>query len=229
MKNSLLTCCLLLMVSGLWAQDADKLLLAVKSKLESVKDYTGDATLSVDVSFMNVPDSRVKVYFRQPDQFKILKPDGISILPKGGMSISLNSLISGKEFTAVPGGYTSMNGRKLAIIKLLPIAENSDIVLSTLLVEEKSGLVWKATTTTRENGTYESILEYGRFARWGLPDKILFVFNTNTFKLPKGVTMEYEGSKKAAASKAPGDGKGRVTLLYSNYLINTDIKSDLFK
>lgn len=229
MKNSLLTCFLLLMVSGLWAQDADKLLIAVKSKLEAVKDYTGDATLSVNVSFMNVPDSRVKVYFRQPDQFKILKPDGISILPKGGMSISLNSLISGKEFTAVPGGYTSMNGRKLAIIKLLPIGENSDIVLSTLLVEEKSGLVWKATTTTRENGTYESILEYGRFARWGLPDKILFVFNTNTFKLPKGVTMEYEGSKKAAASKAPGDGKGRVTLLYSNYLINTGIKADLFK
>lgn len=229
MKNSLLTCSLLLMVSGLWAQDADKLLIAVKSKLEAVKDYTGDATLSVNVSFMNVPDSRVKVYFRQPDQFKILKPDGISILPKGGMSISLNSLISGKEFTAVPGGYTSMNGRKLAIIKLLPIVENSDIVLSTLLVEEKSGLVWKATTTTRENGTYESILEYGRFARWGLPDKILFVFNTNTFKLPKGVTMEYEGSKKAAASKAPGDGKGRVTLLYSNYLINTGIKADLFK
>ncbi len=229
MKNSLLTCCLLLMVSGLYAQDADKLLIAVKSKLEAVKDYTGDATLSVNVSFMNVPDSRVKVYFRQPDQFKILKPDGISILPKGGMSISLNSLISGKEFTAVPGGYTSMNGRKLAIIKLLPIGENSDIVLSTLFVEEKSGLVWKATTTTRENGTYESILEYGRFARWGLPDKILFVFNTNTFKLPKGVTMEYEGSKKAAASKAPGDGKGRVTLLYSNYLINTGIKADLFK
>lgn len=229
MKNCLLISCFLLLFSSLQAQDADKLLAAAKAKLESVKDYTGEATLSVNVSFMNVPDSRVKVYFLQPDQFKILKPDGISILPKGGMSISLNSLISGKEFTAVPGGYTSMNGRKLATIKLLPVNENSDIVLSTLLVDETTALVWKATTTTRENGTYESILEYGRFARWGLPDKILFVFNTNTFKLPKGVTMEYEGSKKAATSKPQGDGKGRVTLVYSNYTINTGLKPALFK
>ena len=228
MKKNLLISCFLLLFLGLQAQEADKLLAAVKSKLESVKDYTGEATLSVNVSFMNVPDSKVKVYFLQPDNFKILKPDGISILPKGGMSISLNSLISGKEFTAVPGGYTSMNGRKLAMIKLLPINENSDIVLSTLLVEEKTALVWKA-TTTRENGTYESMLEYGRFARWGLPDKILFVFNTNTFKLPKGVTMEYEGSKKAAASRPQGDGKGRVTLVYSNYIINTGLKPALFK
>ncbi|WP_290795289.1 LolA family protein [Flavihumibacter sp. UBA7668] len=211
------------------AQDAQNLLNAVKKKLEAVKDYSGDATLSVDVSFMKVPDSKVKVYFRQPDLFKIIKPDGISILPKGGMNVSLNSLISGKEFTAVPGGYTSVNGRKLAIIKLLPLADNSDVVLTTLLVEEKSALVWKATTTTRENGTYESNMEYGRFSQWGLPDKILFVFNTSTFKLPKGVTMEYEGSKNTNATKPTGDGKGRVSLFYSSYSINKGLAPGLFK
>jgi hypothetical protein len=229
MKTSLIFLSLLLLVVSSNAQDAQNLLNAVKKKLEAVKDYSGDATLSVDVSFMKVPDSKVKVYFRQPDLFKIIKTDGISILPKGGMNVSLNSLISGKEFTAVPGGYTSMNGRKLAVIKLLPVADNSDVVLTTLLVEEKSALVWKATTTTRENGTYESNMEYGRFAQWGLPDKILFVFNTSTFKLPKGVTMEYEGSKNTNAAKQAGDGKGRVSLIYSGYTINKGIAPDLFK
>ncbi|KYP15598.1 hypothetical protein [Flavihumibacter sp. CACIAM 22H1] len=221
--------CTLLFTLSLRAQDAAQLLQAVKKKLESVKDYTGDATLSVEVSFMKVPDSKVKVYFRQPDQFKIIKPDGISILPKGGMNVSLNSLISGKEFTSVPGGYTSVNGRKLAIIKLLPIAENSDVVLTTLLVEESSALVWKATTTTKENGTYESNMEYNRFAQWGLPDKILFVFNTSTFKLPKGVTMEYEGGKSTKAPQASGDGKGRVSLVYKTYSINKGLSPALFK
>lgn len=229
MKTSLIFFSLLLLVVSSTAQDAQNLLNAVKKKLEAVKDYSGDATLSVDVSFMKVPDSKVKVYFRQPDLFKIIKTDGISILPKGGMNVSLNSLISGKEFTAVPGGYTSMNGRKLAIIKLLPVADNSDVVLTTLLVEENSALVWKATTTTRENGTYESNMEYGRFAQWGLPDKILFVFNTSTFKLPKGVTMEYEGSKNTNATKPAGDGKGRVSLIYSGYSINKGLAAGLFK
>ncbi|MBC6490899.1 outer membrane lipoprotein carrier protein LolA [Flavihumibacter stibioxidans] len=221
----LMVCCAVLDVS---AQDANALLIKVKEKLQKVKDYKGDARLITNVSFMNIPDSKVKVYFRFPDQFKIVKENGVSILPKGGTSVSLNSLISGKDFVAVPGGYVTVEKRKLAVLKLLPVTESSDMVLTTLLVEESSGLVYRSTTTTRENGTYETNLEYGRYAAWGLPDKVLFVFNTNTYKLPKGVTMEYEGSKKAAAQKPAGDGKGRISIIYSRYEINKGIPASFF-
>lgn len=211
------------------AQDANGLLSRVRSKLEQVKDYRGTATLSVDVSFMKVPDSKVEVYFMQPDQVKVVKPDGISILPKGGLSVSLNTLISGKEFTAVPGGYTSLNGKKLAIIKLLPTSDATDVVLSTLWVDESTDLVVKAITTTRESGTYESTLEYGQYAKWALPSKIIFEFNTANFKLPKGVTMEYEGSKKAKTGQPTGNGKGRVLLIYTKYIINKGLSTSSFK
>lgn len=229
MKKLLPGILLLISSYNLLAQDADGLLIRVKQKLEKVKDYTGDATLSVKVPFMNVPDSKVKVYFRQPDQLKISKPDGISILPKGGMSVSLNSLISGKDFTAVPGGYISANGRKLAVIKLLPLDNNSTVVLAVLHVEESTSLVIKAITTTKDNGTYESELHYGRYADWALPDNIIFIFNAQAFKLPKGVTMEYEGSRKPATSNGAATDKGKVILVFSNYAINKGISPHLLK
>ncbi len=214
--------------NSLLAQDANGLLAEVKVKLQKVKEYVGEGNLVTDVSFINIPDSKVKVYFRQPDQFRIIKADGISILPKGGMSVSLNSLLSGKDFVAVAGGYTTYNKKKMAVVKLLPVAENSDVVLTTLVVDESTALVHKTTTTTKDNGTYETFLEYGKYVSWGLPDRVLFVFNTNAYKLPKAVTMEYEGSKKAAAKKPAGDGKGRVSVTYDRYLINKGLPKGIF-
>lgn len=224
MKRSMLFLWTMLFgAASVFGQDADALLLKVKARLGKVKDYKGEARLVTDVSFMNIPDARVNVYFRYPDQFRIVKENGVSILPKGGPSVSLNSLLSGKEFVAVPGGYATVGNRKLAVLKLLPVTENNEVVLTTLLVEESSGLVYRSTTTTRESGTFETNLEYGKYANWGLPDKVVFIFNANAFKLPKAVTMEYEGSKKAAAQKPAGDGKGKISLFYSGYDINKGI------
>nr|WP_214460599.1 hypothetical protein [Flavihumibacter fluvii] len=210
-------------------QDANALLTSIKIKLQQVNNYYAEGNMVTDVKFINIAAAKVKVYFRQPDQFRIVKEDGISILPKGGMSIGLNVLLSGKDFIAVPGGYTNVGNRKLAILKLLPVVENSDVVLTTLLVDEKTALVYKSTTTTKDNGTYETNLIYGKYASWGLPDQVLFVFNIAAYKLPKGVTMEYEGSKKANAAKPAGDGKGRVSITYSSYSINKGVPANMFK
>ncbi|MBZ5858110.1 LolA family protein [Flavihumibacter profundi] len=223
-------CCLsFFCLSPAQAQDANALLAKVKAKLQQVDNYMAEGEMATDVTFINIADSKVKVYFRQPDQFKIVKEDGISILPKGGMSVGLNSLLSGKEFIAVPGGYVQEGNNRLAVLKLLPVAENNGVVLSTLYVNEKDALVYRTITTTKDNGTYETSLQYGKYASWGLPDKVFFVFNISSYKLPKGVTMEYEGSKKASAAKPAGDGKGRVSITYSRYTINKGLPADLFK
>ncbi len=212
----------------LLAQDANAVLAKVRQKLQSVKNYIGEGDLVTDISFITIPDSKVKVYFRQPDELRILKKDGISILPKGGVNLSLNALVMGKEMVAVPAGYAQHANKKLAVIKLLPVDNQSEIVLNTLLVEEGSGLVYKSTTTTRDNGTYETILEYGKYARWGLPDKLVLVFNTGTFKLPKAVTMEYEGSSKKPVTRPGMEGKGRVTITYSSYTVNQGVPAGIF-
>jgi hypothetical protein len=112
----------------------------------------------------------------------------------------------------------------------LPKEEDADIVLSTLYIEEKDALVRKAKTTTKENGTYELDMSYGKYAAWGLADKIIFSFNTKDYKLPKGVTFDYDdGRKKPGIPDKMKNKKGKVEIVFSSYTINKGIPESIFK
>jgi outer membrane lipoprotein-sorting protein len=219
---------LLLSVSNLQAQDATTLVNKVKAKLDKVNDYQAEGKMKIDVSFIDAPESKVTIYYKKPDKFKVKKSGGISILPKGGVSINLSTLLSGASYEVVPAKDVVVDGTVTKVVKLLPSEENSDVVLTTLYIEEKSSVIRKAIVTTRESGTYEINLTYGKFTDWGLPDKVIFSFNTKDYKLPKGITFEYEkgGKKKAEELK---DKKGKVEITYSAYSINKGIPDQVFK
>jgi hypothetical protein len=219
--------CFLVFSNNLLAQSEMNLVKAVKQKLDKVKDYQAKGRMSVDVPFIKAAPSQVTVYYKQPDRFKIIKQDGISILPKGGMSINIGSLLTGKNFTAVDAGNAVVRGFATKVIKLLPLDEGSDVVLSTLYIDPKALLVRKARVTTRDNGSYEMDMDFGRFASWGLPDKVVFSFSTKEYKIPKGLTFEYEkGGEKSPPPS--GNTKGRIEIEYAGYVINKGISDKVF-
>ncbi len=211
------------------AQNADELIRQVRDKLLKVQDYRAQAILKTDVPFIRIPQSEVDVYFERPDKFKIKKEGGISIFPKGGVSININSLLSGNKFTAVAAGDANFDNRVLKIVKLLPMDEASEIVLISLYIDDRDFLIRKATTTTRDNGTYEMEMDYGKFSNWGLPDRVLFIFNTKDYKLPKSMTLEYEGGIKPPPPKTTKQQKGKIEIRYTNYVINKGIDDKVFE
>lgn len=219
---------LLLAFFDTYSQDVEGLMKKVKAKLDLVNDYKAEGQLKTDVPFMKVPESKVSVFYKKPDKFKIKKEEGISIVPKGGISINLNSLFAGNEYTMIASGSSTIQGKRVVIIKLLPLKEENDVVLSTLYIDEKEALIYKSNTTTKNNGTYEMEMTYGKFARWGLPDKVLFSFNTKDYKLPKGVTFEYETEQKSQITSKPKSSKGTVEITYQNYSINKGIQDNIF-
>lgn len=219
--------CMLLPFSGLQAQGEAALIGAVKAKLESVANYKATGNMSIDAAFIKAPPSSITAYYKKPDRFAIKKQDGLSILPKGGININLASLLGGDNMTAVSAGNSVVNGQPVKIIKLLPLDENSDVVLSTLYISEKAKLVHRAQVTTRNNGSYEMNLQYGKYAGWGLPDKVVFTFNTKEYKLPKGIAMEYDKGNSGKPQKNT-DRKGTVTINYTGYAINKGVDDKVF-
>lgn len=213
---------LVLILGGdpLQAQTADEVIAKVKGKLVSVKSYEAKGQLKTDVAFLKIPISAVRISYQFPDKFSIKKDGGLSVLPKGGIRINMNSLIT-EANTALDAGRVNWKGADLAVYKLLPLSETSDIVLTTLYVDDKQMVIRKAITTTKENGTYEMEMDYGKYVQWGLPDKAVMIFNTKDYKLPKGVTFEYD----AGIAQKPKDPKqlskkGKIEILYSSYVIN---------
>jgi outer membrane lipoprotein-sorting protein len=139
----------------------------------------------------------------------------------------MGTLLANENYDIVPGRDAKINGIDTKVIKLLPQAENSDVVLTTLYIEEKNAVIRKATVTTKENGSYEIELNYGKYIEWGLPDKAIFLFNTKDYKLPKGITFEYEkGDKKK--QEALKNKKGKVEIIYSSYIINKGVDDKIF-
>ncbi len=213
------------------AQTDEEIIQKVRAKLDRVNDYSAEGRMKIDVSFIKAPPGKVNVYYKKPDRFKVKKDGGISILPKGGVSINLNSIITKSNYTVIPAGETTIAGTKVKIIKLLPLDESSDVVLTTMYIDPINLVIRKWSVTTRESGTYEVEMTYGKYIDWGLPDKIVFLFNTKDYRLPKGVIFEYDNGKKPTAQELlkNKNNKGSVEITYSSYQINKGVKDEVFK
>lgn len=213
-----------------YSQDMTALVMKVKAKLDQVADYEADGKMKTDVAFIKAPIGKVKVYFKKPNKFRLKKDGGISLLPRGGVSVNMNTVFATTDFVALAAGEQVLDGVITKIVKLLPVNENSDIVLTTMYIDEPGLLVKKMITTTKENGTYQIEMSYGRFAQYGLPDKVVFGFNTKDYKLPKGITLEFDDDEKQLTdAEKLKNKKGKVEITYTNYVINKGIPDAVFK
>ncbi len=225
---------LILVASFFWmdsdGQDMTALVMKVKAKLDLVKDYEAEGKMKTDVSFIKAPIGKVHVYFKKPNLFKLKKDGGISLLPKGGVTVNMNTVFATTDFVALAAGEALVGGVNTKVVKLLPSNENNDIVLTTMYIDEANLLVMKMVTTTKENGTYEIQMSYGQFAKYGLPDKVIFSFNTKDYKLPKGITLEFEDeAKPLTEAQKIKNKKGRVEITYNSYAVNKGLNDAVFK
>ena len=220
---------LLLSTTTLHAQDMMELVKKVKAKLDKVNDYSAEGKMKTDITFIKAPVGSVKMYYKKPNKFKLKKDGGISVLPKGGVTLNMSSIVTTDNFAAIAAGEETVNGVKTKKVKLLPLNENSDIVLTTMYIDETNLLIIKAVTTTKENGTYEIDMTYGKYSSWGLPDKLVFSFNTKDYKIPKGVTLEFEDEPKKTDAEKMKNKKGKVEITYSSYTINKGVDDSVFK
>ena len=224
---------LLILLSGFVckAQDINTLIAKVKFNIDKVNDYEAIARMVTNVSFLKVPDADVIVYFKKPNKLKIKNEKGISFVPKGAVGINLNNILSGNKYTAIDAGTDKIGNTMVRVVKLLPEDDNADVVLSTIYIDQTAMVILKAKTTTRTNGSYVLEMTYGKYTAYGLPDKIIFSFDTKDYKLPKGVTFDFDDgtqTNKTTAEKAKSK-NGKAEITFTSYLINKGLVDDVFK
>lgn len=212
------------------SQDVTALVQNVKNKLDKVNDYEAAGKMKTNIAFLKVPVADVKVYYKKPDKLKIKNEKGFSFIPKGAVNINMSNILSSGKYTILDAGIDRIGNTAVKVVKLLPEDDNADVVLSTLYIDETNLVIRKAKTTTRDNGSYELEMSYGKYASFGLPDKIIFSFNTKDYKLPKGVTFDFDdGSTAKKEVDKTKNKKGRAEITFSSYNINRGIPDDIFK
>lgn len=210
-------------------QDVKLLLQQVKEKYDKVTDYTADGKLRTNVLFIKAPVAKVKVYYKKPDKLKIKNEKGVSFIPKGSVNINMNNVLGLNNYEAIASGTEKISGTSCQVIKIFPLSDDDNIIRATLYIDEKQLLVRKSVISTKENGTYELLMQYNKYAAYGLPDRVELTFNTRDYKLPKGISIDYDnGAGKERADK-PENKKGKIEIEYTGYVINKGVSDEVFK
>lgn len=229
MKKQLI---MLIAVFGLFtlasAQGAKDLLQKVKTKYDKVNDYTATGKLKTNVIFIKAPVATIKVYYKKPDKLKIRNESGISFIPKGSANVNMNNVLGLSDFEAVEAGSEKVGDISCKVIKIFPLSDAENITRATLYIDEARLLMIKSVISTRENGTYELVMNYKKYADWGLPDKVELSFNTRDYKLPKGVTIDYDNGTGKDPARDTKNQKGKVEITYSSYEINKGVPDTVF-
>ncbi len=211
------------------AQDIKQIVSQVKKKIDLVSDYEASGKMKTNVAFLKIPIANVKLFFKRPNKLKLKSEKGVSFIPKGAMSLNMNNLFSDNNYTIIDAGTEKMGNTLVRIARLLPNDDNNEIVLSTLYIDPVNLVILKSKTTTRENGTYELEMVYKNYLKYGLPDRILFSFNTKDYKLPKGITFDFDdGAETKKVSTDLKNKKGQAEITITSYIINKGISDVLF-
>ena len=208
------------------APEALQLLRSVNARFAKVKDYQADAVIDTRISFLKILPQRAKVYFRQPDEFRV-KSKGIAILPKQNFDQLFKLIANEKSYMAFISGEEQYNGHSVKLVNIIPVTDTSDLVLAKLYIDPVRDLILKAQLTTKSNGTVLIEYQHGTMADVALPDKITFTIEVKKFKIPKAVAADINSKTKSPAAKEPKT--GQIIINFSNYILNKGVPADIFK
>ena len=219
---------LLFLVGGIvtaQTKDPDKILEEVKAKFSEVQDYEVNVKIKIDVDFLKVPVTEAKIYYKQPDKIQV-ESESFALIPKEGLNFSPVSLLK-DNYTAIFEKEDVVEGYKVSVVKVIPLKEKSDIVLTTMWIDQTKSIVRKIETSTKFSGTFLIDLKYDESKTdYPLPSSLTFTFNVDDMNLPKGMTGEMKSEKKTRARDRQASGKVYIT--YSNYIVNKGISDSVF-
>ncbi|MCL5029683.1 MAG: outer membrane lipoprotein-sorting protein [Bacteroidetes bacterium] len=202
------------------SKNPDNIIHNLEHEFNKVKDYSVDVNIKVDVNFLKVPEMNAKIYFKQPDKIHI-ESEGFAMLPRDGLYTSPLSFLK-NEYTAIYVRDEDVNGNNASVIKIIPLNDKGDLILTTLWIDLKRNVILKVESTTKTNGTFTLNLNYGD-SKYPLPSSMIFAFNADKMNLPQFPPDENNKKKNSKMIS------GKVFISYSNYVVNKGIPDSVFE
>lgn len=228
-KLSLLVIVLFFLNTSLNAQarenDPYSIIDSLRSRLETIEDYTAEVEIEVDVEFIRVPVKHATIFFKKPDKIKF-KSDEFIMLPKRGFSDRLTKILE-EPYTAIYLGQEIRGEDILHVIRIVPLAKNPEIIVATWWINSKSYLIVKNESNSKNNSSYNIDFVYND-PTIILPTEMTFSFDIEEMRIP----LKFIGKSKGMEvdkSKIDKTHEGKVILRFSDYRINMQLKDELFE
>lgn len=209
-------------------KNPDEILRKVVDAFNKVKDYEVNVSIKVDVDFVKVPDTEAKIYFKQPDKTHF-ESETFAMLPREGFDYSPANLLKMKH-TAFYERQDTIDKFETAVLKVIPLGESNDVILSTVWIDESKNLIRKMETTTKTKGTLTIALKYDHSnLGFPLPSMMIFSFNIDRLNIPRGFNGDLSSREKEKKKDNKPTTTGKVFVSYSNYKVNNGIPDTVFE
>lgn len=202
----------------------DEIVAKMRGNLDKLNTFEADIRIVIDVSYLDMPPKTGKIYYQSPGRSKIDIP-GFSLLPKEGTGLFLDEVLGSGDVSAIYVGEEKLKGKPHHVLKVLPLDQSSNIVLTTLWVDAKNYTVTKAEATTKNSGSLNMAFEYTNVKGINLPKQMEIGFQVEEFKLPKTMTGD---TRRGDDKPAENNGRGGVKISYSNYKVNIPLPKGVF-
>jgi len=210
------------------SKNPDEILNNVIKAFEEIEDYIVDVNIKVDVAFLKVPEANAKIYFKQPDKIH-MESDGFALLPKQGMNFSPLGFLK-TDYTALYDKEIELNGTNVSVVKVIPLNEKSDVILSTFWIDQTTNRITKVESSRRPSGTFTIDLTYPEDKPdFLLPATMVFTFAIEGIHFPTGITGDSNSESNDEKKNEEKDKTGKVYISYSNYKINQGFSDDIFE
>jgi len=207
-------------------KDPDEILDGIKEAFKKIEDYEVDILVKIDVDFLKVPDSEAKLYFKQPNKIHV-ESEKFTLLPRQGLDFSPLGLLSGK-YTALYEREDTIRDLPTSVVKIIPLGNDGDIVLSTFWVDQTRNLIIRVESTKKPTGTFSIDFTYEKYNdHYELPSQIEFTFSVDRMMLPRGMNGQLDADDDS--NKKSNSTTGKVYITYTNYKVNQGLPDELFE
>jgi hypothetical protein len=218
---------LFLSINTFAQEDAKSLIRSLNKKFSLLNDYQANIAMHFQIPGVKMKDMKGKVFFKQPNKFKI-KAKGIFFMPKQNPMQNINAMLSDTaSYTTVISGYEDVQGRKCAIINIIPLKSENELILGKFWVDILDPLIHKSQITTKNNGTLESYNQYGKYSAYLLPDKITVKVEVNKIKVPKMMAVDLNKKAKAKSDSNQKE-TGVIEMTFSDFKLNSRFSDEVF-
>lgn len=198
---------------------AVQILQNMKQRFALVRDYTVTLTLSVDMERMQIPEMVVTLFFKQPDKVHF-ESKNFSMIPKEAIALNPAQLIDKFDATLM----STEKGAQGPIYRLRLISKpekGKPVRESYIWVDGTRWVVTRFEATPSESRKLFFDFEYVEIdGKYTLPSRVSGRFDTQP---PSDSTAE----KMYSPQRVPR--KGSVTMVYSDYKVNTNLPDEMFE
>jgi hypothetical protein len=206
---------LLLAACPLKAQAIDPDLEDIRQRLDSIEGYSAHLILEEDISFIDMPKKQASIVFEKGKRLEIESEDFV-LLPRRGMDLSLSELFK-YPFITVQREPTVIEGKSYKTVNIIPTETKADFSIALLYLDVANRRVAGFELTTKEEGTFNAILDYPDKADI-LPSRAVISFQIDRLRIPINfMGKDTEIDRRALREDQPKT--GRIILNLTDYAV----------